>query len=443
MVNHPKPTAPVRKNSKLPSTTPSPAIRPHPPQVRPIPTPPQSQPQPPPAPISNSTTPPNNPSNNNPPPLNQPRLSLSNASTAQRVEMLRQYYSQLMNNLRSVSMQLQQVPLPMHGQPDPHVQRRQILLAQQERLKKTLQEFTERVMKPNAAAAAANLGTTMAPKVNKPPQQLQPTFTPPKIMQQFTGAQPVFMVPPGASPAAPQYASFAQQQQQFVQMQHYQQQQQHYQQAIIRQQQQQQQQQQQLQKASSSSSRTVSPPREEAVRTASDLNLPQEPPTRPPSTRQSTTQSPAKPTTISRPSSTLSLAPPNHAIAEPTANGSYLAAIDCKNSRILEQVDETGDDLIQFAIQLALHRIKTAPVGHQTPERLTSADMLLAIKLRGYELGRYEIEHVAHIKNLTSLPEPSHTLVKRSNTGPHMARMSQLKRHLASLSTTNESTAPE
>ena len=278
-------------------------------------------------------------------------------------------------------------------------------------------------------------------KVNKPLAQQppqHPRLHPPKIIQPFTGAQPVFMVPPGTSPTTCQYhfiyttttavctnAALPRGNHQAAATDL--------------------QQQQSIYNNTNSScnhkrhpyllSRTVSPPREEVVRTAaSDPSLSQKPYARPPSTRTSIVQSPVKPSAISRPSSTISLAPPNQTIVKPIASDVSLATMVCKNQSILEEVDEVGDDLIQFAIQLAFHRIKTAPLGHQTPDALTFADMLLAIKLRGYDISRYEIEHVAHLKILTPLPDPPNTFVKRSNTGPHMARMSQLKRHLASLS---------
>lgn len=69
------------------------------------------------------------------------------ASNAHRVELIRQYYAQLMNSLKNVTMQLNAVPSPIPGHPDPNVSRRQMLLTQQDRLRRALNEFTERVAK--------------------------------------------------------------------------------------------------------------------------------------------------------------------------------------------------------------------------------------------------------------------------------------------------------
>ncbi len=79
----------------------------------------------------------------------------------QRIEAIKQYYNQLCTNLRHIVSQL--------NAPEVTPQRRQVLLHQQEQVQKSLQEFTEKVLRPLANAAAANnIGNTPAASATAP-----------------------------------------------------------------------------------------------------------------------------------------------------------------------------------------------------------------------------------------------------------------------------------
>jgi hypothetical protein len=107
----------------------------------------------------------------------------------QRIEAIKQYYNQLCTNLRHIVNQL--------NAPETSPQRRHVLLQQQEQVQKSLQEFTEKVLKPLAsAAAAANSVQGAAPNSNVPilpPRQ-------PSLNTSFNGPT----IPGNKAPSPPQ-----------------------------------------------------------------------------------------------------------------------------------------------------------------------------------------------------------------------------------------------
>lgn len=97
----------------------------------------------------------------------------------QRIEAIKQYYNQLCTNLRHIVDQLNASEVTP--------QRRQTLLHQQDQVQKSLQEFTEKVLKPLAAVA-----NTQGPRPGPPGQPPHPQAALPSRV----------IVPPGAANAA-------------------------------------------------------------------------------------------------------------------------------------------------------------------------------------------------------------------------------------------------
>lgn len=124
----------------------------------------------------------------------------------QRIEAIKQYYNQLCTNLRHIVNQL--------NAPDITAQRKIALLAQQDQVQKSLQDFTEKVLRPlaNAASTAGGLppggmgmpAVPMAPPaapVHSAPASgtvlgTRPAHTPP-------APPPHAPKPPGISPTLP------------------------------------------------------------------------------------------------------------------------------------------------------------------------------------------------------------------------------------------------
>lgn len=106
----------------------------------------------------------------------------------QRIEAIKQYYNQLCTNLRHIVDQL--------NAPEVTPQRRQTLLHQQDQVQKSLQEFTEKVLKPLAAVAntqAPRPGGTALPAAPQPPTVAQPSRV---IVPPGAGAGPKIVSPP-------------------------------------------------------------------------------------------------------------------------------------------------------------------------------------------------------------------------------------------------------
>lgn len=91
-----------------------------------------------------------------------------NPPNGQRIEAIKQYYNQLCTNLRHIVNQL--------NAPETSAQRRMVLLQQQDQVQKSLQEFTEKVLKPLASAAAAANPNQGTPNVPQGPPPRQPSF---------------------------------------------------------------------------------------------------------------------------------------------------------------------------------------------------------------------------------------------------------------------------
>lgn len=136
-----------------------------------------------------------------PPSLHQPN--------GQRIEAIKQYYNQLCTNLRHIVNQL--------NAPDVTAQRKIVLQQQQEQVQKSLQEFTEKVLRPLASAATAgghNGGPNPIQHIQQQQQQPQQSQSQQMNLNQrstnsFPGASPLSMststasIPPKAtSPVA-------------------------------------------------------------------------------------------------------------------------------------------------------------------------------------------------------------------------------------------------
>ena len=124
----------------------------------------------------------------------------ANANNSQRIEVIKQYYQQLVLSLRTIVQQLNLPDLPP--------QRRSLLMQQQEQVQRSLKDFTDRVLRPlagsvnPAAVAAAASAQQQTPGGTFPIHLQQPQFRngpwsgmsppppPPQVSSPYSSQQP-------------------------------------------------------------------------------------------------------------------------------------------------------------------------------------------------------------------------------------------------------------
>lgn len=378
--------------------------------------------------------PPNHPNTaapnvNNPPPpttMNrppsqpqQPNAANPSSTTPQnRIELIRQYYAQLMANLRTVTLQLQHLPpSPPNDLPDPNAQRRAGLLTQQERFKKALQEFTERVMRNPKNRQQE----TTQQEAGKGPASQSPQANASQDARKISKSPSKASISRKSSPVAPETTSMSE---------------------IM---------------PAVSPPKKKAPPRKRPESTNSEKSDSQ---TASPSKRKRPTASPRPATPKNNVQDGFDDEPylgqfiekkladlPETSSAQEGANNELiLPAFALASQEQWEAMEQFGWEIMQDTVEIARARIDCLPNDVVT---IHPADMLLAVGKRlGRSLARYELEVEAGIplksfQLLDGMAEgesfseddnaPTQATRKKTHLGPHHARIAQIRRHLASL----------